>query len=844
MTAVDTLALDAARRLAEAGVPLFVARPANNKLGFKLPSGWEKAKADPTVVDKWKPGWALCAVMGHVVDAIDVDPRNGGSVDELRDALGGELPRVYGRASTPSEGEHLLIAALGVRKVQNVVPGVDVQAGNAEGVGRGFIFLAPTERPNKLTGEVVAYRWTQEPDLGALLLEDDPSGAPLAEMVAARHFGGLEPERADYDGPSYAELDDARQLEADQLVAAQIAAWKELLLKAAEWPEGHRDERGRGWEALSYQSAWALAKMAACPWMGLDDVGAAFVYTDILPAEIANDEKCTGKWYDGIVDKAAGEPVDVPPWEARGEASDDFDAVKSRTVCDVSNWGVAGRWLDAEMGHGRLSGLFRRGNDLIYTPRIDEDGYVPPKKDGDHDGPAQVKRMEPLQLAKRVDKSYRVIKMTAGKNPVPKEDVFPVQVAQRSMSLLDELPGLAELRAVTHTPVVRRDGTVLDEPGYDEASRVLYLPDEGLVVPTVPDVPTDAELAAARDLVLYMVQDFPFVTDHHRANYLGSLLTPLLRVMVPPPYKMLIIGAPQRGSGKSLLAELLRTVHGGVFRSEIPSDEDERRKVISSILDGTSAPVVQFDNVSGVLKSSVMDGLLTSAVWTDRRLGANSNIVATNDRLWVVTGNNVHIGGDLERRVLWCTIDAHMERPEERPPDVFKIADPVTWARAHRGELINALLTLVRAWVVAGKPVGAAPTTDSFGAMTATLRGVLEVAGVSGVVGHQESAPVHADPEAEEFSEFLAAVVRCKGHEWWTVRELLDSVGQDFDEDGGIRADELPGDISAKLRSQPGTALKSLGRWLGYRADRVHDGLVIRKAGSGKSALKWKVEPN
>lgn len=831
----------AAKALAEAGVPIFLARPQNNKLGFKLPEGWEKTRADPSVADRWKPGMALCAVMGHVVDAIDVDPRNGGSVDLLKEALGGELPQVYGVQNTPSEGEHYLVATLGVRKVQNVVPGVDIQAGNLEGVGRGFIFLAPTERPNKLTGETAPYHWSAYPDLGGLLLEEDSSGERLAELVSARHFGSLENAPADYDGPSYAELGDALQLEADELVATQVASWKETLRRAASWPEGHRDERGRGWEALAYQSAWALAKMAACPWMGMDDVGSAFVYSEILPEEIADNDSCSGKWYDGIVDKAAGEAVDTPPWDTR---SGDFERVKGRPVCNVTNPAEAGRWLDNEMGSARLSGLFRRKNDLIYTPCVGEEGYIPPKNDVDHDGPAQVKRMSPLQLSKRIDKSYRVIK-SVGKAGNPKEDVFPEKVAERSMSLLDELSGLADLKMVSHTPLVRADGTVLDGPGYDEASGVLYLPERGLNVKPVSDVPTDAEVAAARDLLLSTVSGFPFVTDHDRANYLGCLLVPLLRILVPPPYKMLIIGAPQRGSGKTLLADVMRSVHGGVFRSEIPSEEDERRKVITSVLDSTSAPVVVFDNVSGVLKSSVFDGLLTSAEWSDRRLGVNVTVELPNDRLWVVTGNNVHIGGDLERRVLWCTINAKMEHPEERPPDAFDIPYLDQWAKDHRGDLLHAMLTMVRAWVVAGQAVDTDPTSDSFGRMISVLRGVLDVAGVPGLVGHSESAPKQADPDAEEFSAFLAAVVRVFGHETWTVRELLEKVGgSDFSDDEGIHSDELPGDIGARVRSQPSSASKALGRWLSYRTDRVRDGLVVRKSGSKKAALKWQVVEN
>lgn len=784
---------------------------------------------------------ALCAVMGHVVDAIDVDPRNEGHIDVLKEALEGDMPRVYGVQKTPSGGEHYLIATLNVRKVGNVVPGVDIQAGNEDGVGRGILFLAPTVRLNKTTGEEATYTWEVLPDLGPLLIDGDDSGAALATLVEAKHAqtrGKVDAEGS-YDGPSYAELSDAERKESDELVEAHSDNWRRLLADAVSWPEGHRDERGRGWEGLAFQCAWAFAKMAACPWMSLDETGADLLYHEVLPLEIADNEQCAGKWDSSIVEKAAGEPVDIPPWVIRGDAVDDFG--RPKPVCDITTTAEVARWLDDEIGRGRLSGMFRRKDDLIYTPRIGEEGYIPPDNPYDHDGPAQIKRMNPLQLAKRVDKSYHVIKRQGKNKSVVKEEVFPESVAERSMSLVDELPHLNSLRMVTHTPVVRVDGTVLDQPGFDTASGVLYLPERGLQVDPVPDLPSDDDVASARKMLLETVNDFPFVSDHDRANYLGCLLIPVIRNLVPPPYKMLIIGAPQRGSGKSLLALVMRTLHGGVFRSEIPHDEDERRKVITSVLESTSAPVVQFDNVSGVLRSSVLDGLLTSATWTDRRLGGNVNVEVPNDRLWVVTGNNVHIGGDLERRVMWCTINAKVEHPELRPPDTFIIPNLEDWVRSHRGQLIHAMLTLVRSWAVAGMPTEEAPTSDSFGRLIAVLRGVLDVAGIDGVVGHQSAAPLRSDPDAEELSEFLQAAERVFGTSQWTVKELLDRVSE-FDDEAGIRSDELPGDVVSKLRTQPGTAVKSLGRWLSYRKDRVSDGLVIQSQGSAKAALKWHVE--
>lgn len=351
--------LEAARHLAEAGVPIFLARPTSNKLGFKLPGGWERTKPDPTVVDRWKPGMALCAVMGHVVDAIDVDPRNGGSIEALVAALGGELPRVYGRASTPSGGEHYLVASLGVRKAQDIVPGVDIQAGNEDGVGRGFIFLAPTVRESKIDGLPRSYEWDVDPDLGVLLIQEDESGKGLLKLIQERHNAhkGTDGSLDEYDGPTYDELDEDKQREADEHVAVNLELWRKRFAEALDWPEGKRENwttKNRGWEGLTYEFAWALAKLAACPWTKFDEDWAGITFFEILPSEIAEADGCTSKWYDGIVAKAVGDPIDVPPWVVRGDPGDDF-ARSPRAWPDVPQR-FNDAYLCAWMAHKGLEG--------------------------------------------------------------------------------------------------------------------------------------------------------------------------------------------------------------------------------------------------------------------------------------------------------------------------------------------------------------------------------------------------------------------------------------------------------------------------------------------------------
>jgi P4 family phage/plasmid primase-like protien len=172
-------ALGVARQLATAGIPLFLAQPdSTNKTGYGLPPRWQQTVADPAVVDLWRPGLALCALMGCGLDLVDIDPRNGGDPA----ALNGMMPNAYAIAATPSGGMHVFVASLGTGSRDNIMPGIDVKGGLPSGAGRGLAFIAPTVRASVVTGEPTMYQWVQVPDLSQLTGQD-ASGAALAAHV-------------------------------------------------------------------------------------------------------------------------------------------------------------------------------------------------------------------------------------------------------------------------------------------------------------------------------------------------------------------------------------------------------------------------------------------------------------------------------------------------------------------------------------------------------------------------------------------------------------------------------------------------------------------------------------
>jgi hypothetical protein len=504
-----------------------------------------------------------------------------------------------------------------------------------------------------------------------------------------------------------------------------------------------------------------------------------------------------------------------------------------RPQVDVRNDADATAWLRKELGRGKLAGIFRRDSQLVHTPRMDEDGYRPPEDLGLIDaGPAQVRLITTIGVKSLVEARYQLEKQVRSGDGWRKTAVlFPPQAAQSACEaarLCEHTPHLKTLHGVTHTPMMRSDGTILTEPGYDVATGFLYLPEPSLKVPPIPDRPSADQIKAAVELILLPVAEFPFVSEDDRATWIGLLVTPALRPALPPPYPLGVFSATNPGSGKTLLTKMIKIVHGGVLQGELPREAAELKKVILALLIDTTAPVIIFDNLTGVIRSPVLEALLTSKTFTERWLGQNRAVTGINDRLWLATGNNAQFGGDLARRNVTVTLDPPGANHHLRTN--FKIPDLEAWTLQHRGELLAAVLTMARGWVLAGQP-SEPSRSDSYATWEGGLRGLLSWAGLPGTFGSNNSEPAVSSDD-EEWRDFLIALHGAFGSEPFMVKDIaarLDAYA------AGIDHAALPGDLAqewSRIRDgRDGSFRKRLGWWLRNRKGRYADGWSVVAAG-------------
>lgn len=311
------------------------------------------------------------------------------------------------------------------------------------------------------------------------------------------------------------------------------------------------------------------------------------------------------------------------------------------------------------------------------------------------------------------------------------------------------------LTGVITAPTMRPDGSILQKSGYDaETGLLVELSGEW---PSVPERPTREDAVRAADELLDVVRDFPFVGPSHRSGWLAFVLTLLARAAVRGPAPLFHIDANAPGSGKSLAADAASIIATGkrLPRKTWSSKDDEIRKTITAVA-LEALPVLLLDNVAGRLGSPSLDAALTATSWTDRILGTSQTTgTLPLSTVWVATGNNVALEADTARRTLFMRLESPVENPEERTD--FAQANLLEWVAHKQRRLVVAGLTILRAYVVAGRPDQQLTPWGSFEAWSALVRGAIVWAGLADPAETREIVR-DADRSAEQLRLIHAGI--------------------------------------------------------------------------------------
>ena len=414
----------------------------------------------------------------------------------------------------------------------------------------------------------------------------------------------------------------------------------------------------------------------------------------------------------------------------------------------------------------------------------------------------------------------------------------PTQILKDILSMV-EWPGIPVLQGVIQAPVP--NGEILDKPGYDQVTKLYYLPSPDLKLPTIPVQPNDGDINKAKNFLREVIINFPFATEADFSNMLALLLTPLVRPAIEGPVPMAVISAPQKGSGKTLLGEIcgiIATGHNPHMLQYSQSEEETRKKITAALRQGE--PVIEFDNVRCIVDSGALASVLTSTEWSDRLLGRSENVRFPQKATWIANGNNLRIGDEFIRRCYPINLVPENSQPWRL--DDFLHSPLTPWVRKNRGDLIWSILVLVRYWTCSGKPRFEEIALGNFTEWVAVIGGILINAGYTHFLGNIDNMYAEQAEEEDQWMLFLSFLSDLFGDGWFTTDELCKKI-----QENPSHGDYLPDEI-AVLWIENEESKNAQKRQIG----RILKGIATRKFGESgiyletskdkhRKVTKWKV---
>lgn len=231
------------------------------------------------------------------------------------------------------------------------------------------------------------------------------------------------------------------------------------------------------------------------------------------------------------------------------------------------------------------------------------------------------------------------------------------------------------------------------EYGYDEKTHVY-------TANTEIDYDLTWDIQQAVKYLRKLLKDFPFADEGRSlAVQIAGMVTTYCQLMFGELDRlpMIYFNANTPGSGKSRLAELMIYAIYGEADTVNFSESDEFKKELDTWA-GQSLGYTFIDDVSGLIKSNLLNKWLTMPRWSGRVMHAQRKFSYLNQSLTLLTANQATLSEDLGRRSLMVDLWA-AELVSDRQSRLPMTIDQ-EWLAApeNRKNILSALHSLLINW--------------------------------------------------------------------------------------------------------------------------------------------------
>jgi hypothetical protein len=391
---------------------------------------------------------------------------------------------------------------------------------------------------------------------------------------------------------------------------------------------------------------------------------------------------------------------------------------------------------------------------------------------------------------------------------------------------------LPVLNGIARQPYLRPDGSLMTQAGYDAATGMFGVFSERKF--SVPEQPTRKDAEMALGLLKDLIEEFSFAKESDRAAALSAILTAAIRPSLSHA-PMFHVRAHMVGSGKSYLCELISAfaMPQRTTPTTFPADDEECRKLLLAELMRAPA-VLEFDNLTGDLVAhKSLCTALTSEFLTGRILGVSKTATVSTRTLFLSSGNNVGPVQDMSRRCITIHLDPGVEIPATR---TFKRPGLVREVLCQRSLYVSAVLTIVRAWIMASRPHTECRALVSYGDWSDLCRQPLLWLGCADPTISVFEA-MQEDPDRETLNRLLSAWHSVFRSTPTMIREAIKQADLSFEDHQELR--EVLHDIASERGE---INRRKLGWWIRRHAGRIVNGLKFVRATGNSSSEKWRVE--
>lgn len=456
------------------------------------------------------------------------------------------------------------------------------------------------------------------------------------------------------------------------------------------------------------------------------------------------------------------------------------------------------------------------------------------------DEPANISPIQQGLLQQKLAETAEWVQIVETKDGTIEKKLHPPQWSVKSIAQWGNYPNVRPLAGVVEFPVLRPDGTIASSYGYDETTHLFIANRTEL---SVPESPTQADAKQAMESLNELVQDFPFAEEPHRAAWLAGVLTPLIRPAIGAVVPCFLIEANASGVGKLLLIKVTSNILTGRDLGATPdSDEVEMAKKLTTFV-RMGRRLVLLDNLTGKFGGASIDAMLTSAVWEERILGQSHAGTWPNNMTIYATGNNVLVGGDTARRIVFIRLETKLENPEERDDVHRSESELIEFIRENRSRFLSDAFTVLRSYIVAGRPTIPMKPWGSFGAWSSIVRASILYAGGADPGDTRVELQSKAGSTAEVAKVLASALASMTDNGRYPVatKEIVDRLNISESVFNGVAGADVIAALETCMREVTG---RTLGNWIRQFEKRPLGGYVIHRSDTrGNSGFRWLAEP-